>query len=252
MDESAWKAPVYQKSPAAEAIITKALEANILMKELSVEDRTVTLDTIHSISDLASDLPLTSALPLTSTCHSRHPCLALPLPPLPSRPRQTLMKAMDTVKFKPGQTIIRQGDEGDSFYVLGAGTCDISIRGKGSVMKAKRGVAFGELALMFHQPRAATVTAEGDVVAWKVDDVTFKRILMNNWKPPVNTKTKASESFLMKALSENILFKELEPADRLVPLKLTPTPALAPAPVLLLAPAPALALTLARALSPTS
>ena len=162
------------------------------------------------------------------------------------------MKAMHTVKFKPGQTIIRQGDEGDSFYVLGAGTCDISIRGKGSVMKAKRGVAFGELALMFHQPRAATVTAEGDVVAWKVDDVTFKRILMNNWKPPVNTKTKASESFLMKALSENILFKELEPADRLVPLKLTPTPALAPAPVLLLAPAPALALTLARALSPTS
>ena len=34
-----------------------------------------------------------------------------------------------------GATIIRQGDEGDSFYVLGAGTCDISIRGKGSVMK---------------------------------------------------------------------------------------------------------------------
>ena len=77
------------------------------------------------------------------------------------------MKAMDTVKFKPGQTIIRQGDEGDSFYVLGAGTCDISIRGKGSVMKASRGVAFGELALMFNQRRAATVTAESDVVAWQ-------------------------------------------------------------------------------------
>ena len=77
------------------------------------------------------------------------------------------MKAMDTVKFKPGQTIIRQGDEGDSFYVIGAGTCDISIRGKGSVMKASRGVAFGELALLFNQPRAATVTAESDVVVWQ-------------------------------------------------------------------------------------
>ena len=160
------------------------------------------------------------------------------------------MKAMHTVEFNPGQTIIKQGDEGDSFYVLGAGTCDITIRGKGSVAKASRGVAFGELALMFNQPRAATVTAEGDVVAWKVDDVTFKRILMNNWKPPVNKKTNASESFLMKVLSENILFKELAPADRQVPLKLTPTPALAPAPVL--APAPALASTLALALRPTS
>jgi cAMP-dependent protein kinase regulator len=77
------------------------------------------------------------------------------------------MKAMDTVKFKPGQKIIRQGDKGDKFYVLESGTCDISVNGKGSVMKASRGVAFGELALMFNQPRAATVTAESDVVAWQ-------------------------------------------------------------------------------------
>jgi CRP-like cAMP-binding protein len=153
------------------------------------------------------------------------------------------MKAMDTVKFKPGQKIIKQGDEGDKFYVIGAGTCDITVKGKGSVMKASRGVAFGELALMFHQPRAATVTAEGDVVAWQVDDVTFKSILMNNWKPPVNKKTKACESFLTKVLGENLLFKELAPADRQVTLALTPTPALAPA--------SALALTLTLALTPT-
>jgi cAMP-dependent protein kinase regulator len=51
--------------------------------------------------------------------------------------------------------------------VLESGTCDISVNGKGSVMKASRGVAFGELALMFNQPRAATVTAESDVVAWQ-------------------------------------------------------------------------------------
>ena len=42
-DHSVWTPPVYQKGSAAESIITKALEANILMKELSIEDRTVTL-----------------------------------------------------------------------------------------------------------------------------------------------------------------------------------------------------------------
>ena len=42
-NQEVWLPPVYNKSPAAETIITKALEANILMKELSVEDRTVTL-----------------------------------------------------------------------------------------------------------------------------------------------------------------------------------------------------------------
>lgn len=38
-----------------------------------------------------------------------------------------------------------QGDEGDLFYVLYDGTADISITGKGSVMKASKGVAFGEV-----------------------------------------------------------------------------------------------------------
>ena len=74
---------------------------------------------------------------------------------------------MQKVKFAAGDVIIKQGDEGDRFYVLESGTCDITVKGKGSVMKASRGVAFGELALLFNQPRAATVTAESDVVVWQ-------------------------------------------------------------------------------------
>ena len=42
-DQAVWMPPVYNKSPAAETIILNALESNILMKELSAEDRTVTL-----------------------------------------------------------------------------------------------------------------------------------------------------------------------------------------------------------------
>ena len=125
-DTGAFTPPVHGKTAAAEAIITKALAGNILMKELAADDRVM------------------------------------------------LMQAMTTVSFTPGQQIIRQGDRGDKFYVIGAGTCDISVKGKGTVMKASRGVAFGELALMFNQPRAASVTAEGDVVAWQVDAITFK------------------------------------------------------------------------------
>jgi len=133
--------------------------------------------------------------------------------------RVMLTKAMDAVKFKPGEQIINQGDKGDKFYVIGAGTCDISVKGKGSVMTASRGVAFGELALMFNQPRAATVTAEGDVVAWQVDAITFKSILMTNWKPPEFQKSKKSEALLTKVLGENLLFKEIPLLDRQVLMK---------------------------------
>ena len=87
---------------------------------------------------------------------------------------------MQKVRFKETDVIIRQGDRGDKFYVLESGTCDISVKGKGTVMKASRGVAFGELALMFNQPRAASVTAEGDVVAWQV---TFAKIPIHSPHP---------------------------------------------------------------------
>ena len=49
-------------------------------------------------------------------------------------------QAFHRVDFKAGETIIRQGDRGDNmeFYVVESGVADISINGKGSVMKATK------------------------------------------------------------------------------------------------------------------
>ena len=60
-----------------------------------------------------------------------------------------------------------------------AGRCDISIAGRGSIVKAECGAAFGELALLHDAPRAATVTAETAVRAFMVDAITFKALLMS-------------------------------------------------------------------------
>ena len=92
--------------------------------------------------------------------------------------REQLMKAFKKVTFDSGSEIITQGKEGDSFYVLYTGQCDISVAGKGTVMKATKGIAFGELALLHNAPRAATVTAEEAVEAYMLDEVSFKMILM--------------------------------------------------------------------------
>jgi MFS family permease len=57
-----------------------------------------------------------------------------------------------------GEVIIRQGDPGDLFYVIEAGTVDIHIDGQ---LVASRGVGefFGEIALLRDIPRTATVVA---------------------------------------------------------------------------------------------
>ena len=92
--------------------------------------------------------------------------------------REQLMHAFQKKEFADGAAIITQGEAGDNFYILDTGVCDISTKDKGSVMKATKGISFGELALLHNAPRAATCTAEGPVTAWALDAVSFKMILM--------------------------------------------------------------------------
>ncbi len=53
--------------------------------------------------------------------------------------------------------IIKQKDIGDFFYIIEEGLCEVFVDGVGKVMDAKEGQSFGELALMYNAPRAATV-----------------------------------------------------------------------------------------------
>ncbi len=93
------------------------------------------------------------------------------------------------------EVIIKQGDEGDYFYVVESGKYDIFVNKNGSpvkVVEITTGGSFGELALMYNAKRAATVVASGPGVLWALDRVTFRRILMDN----TSRKRKLYESFL--------------------------------------------------------
>lgn len=88
--------------------------------------------------------------------------------------------------------IITQGDNGDYFYVVESGTFDIFVNDD-KVGSTGSGGSFGELALMYNAPRAATIkcTSESSVL-WAMDRVTFRRILMNT----TSKKRKMYEKFL--------------------------------------------------------
>ncbi|KAL7558894.1 hypothetical protein ACA910_019429 [Epithemia clementina (nom. ined.)] len=94
---------------------------------------------------------------------------------LSPRELMPLVDAMEKSECPKGQVIIEQGDIGDYFYVLRHGHCGIKVDGK-SVAKMGKGDSFGELALMYSSPRAATVTALDDVVLFRVDQKTFRLI----------------------------------------------------------------------------
>ena len=55
---------------------------------------------------------------------------------------------------RPGEVVIKEGDEGDTFYVLFSGTADIIVGGQ-KVGDYRAGQSFGELALL-REGRAET------------------------------------------------------------------------------------------------
>ncbi|CAL1544230.1 unnamed protein product [Lymnaea stagnalis] len=94
---------------------------------------------------------------------------------------QEVLDAMFEKEVSPGQEIITQGDDGDNFYVIDSGKYDILV-GEG---KPKKVVGhynnegfFGELALMYNMPRAATIVASTKGTVWGLDRQTFRRIVL--------------------------------------------------------------------------
>lgn len=95
-----------------------------------------------------------------------------------------VINAMAEKTVVENENVIQQGAIGDYFYIVEYGSfeCYISQNGAPATHVASYGPggSFGELALMYNSPRAATITATSPGVLWALDRVTFRRILMEN------------------------------------------------------------------------
>eukprot|EP01006_Ploeotia_vitrea_P057577 TRINITY_DN68190_c4_g1_i2.p2 TRINITY_DN68190_c4_g1~~TRINITY_DN68190_c4_g1_i2.p2 ORF type:complete len:690 (-),score=428.08 TRINITY_DN68190_c4_g1_i2:1369-3438(-) len=122
-----------------------------------------------------------------------------------------VVDAMEPKEYRAGETIIQQGDDGDDFYVLHEGECDCYVDfGDGEeprlVKQYSYGESFGELALMYNCPRAASIKARTDVKVWAMDRITFRTMLMDT----TNRKRKKYEGFLRNVP----LFSNMENYER--------------------------------------
>jgi len=92
-----------------------------------------------------------------------------------------IVGAMVEKVCKKDTRIIEQGDDGDCLFVVESGTmnCFKKAAGEDKLVKVcQAGDAFGELALLYNCPRAASVVAADDtVVLWQLDRETFNHIV---------------------------------------------------------------------------
>lgn len=96
--------------------------------------------------------------------------------------KQIVIDAMEEKKAFKNEAVIKEGDDGDVLYVVGSGTLSCTKIFKGNtdptfLKKYEAGEAFGELALLYNAPRAATITADEECLLYALDRATFNHIV---------------------------------------------------------------------------
>jgi small-conductance mechanosensitive channel len=100
--------------------------------------------------------------------------------PLEPAERAELAGAMKQVAFARGESIIRQGQPGDTLYIVAQGKVKVTLNRAGSdedLAVLEPGHFFGEMSFVTGEPRAATCTALTDVVVYVVDHATGRKAL---------------------------------------------------------------------------
>lgn len=118
---------------------------------------------------------------------------------------ETLVQAFEKVRVHMGEEVIKQGEKGDYFYIIGNGQVRFLVNGKvvGSVGAGK---SFGELALLYTSPRAATVIADSNpTYLFRVDQKSFRYIMQ--------TKAQETEGQKMKLLQSIGFLKDFGKPD---------------------------------------
>lgn len=119
-----------------------------------------------TVSHLKSDADLLRSVPLFAGIE-------------PSR-LKLIAFTSDSVAYRSGDVLCRQGQIGDAAFVLVDGQADVSIAtetGDFVVATLGRGDIVGEVSILCDTPRIATVTARGDLAALRVRKEPFLHLI---------------------------------------------------------------------------
>ena len=91
-----------------------------------------------------------------------------------------LAGAVRVRQFGAGEALMRQGDTGDTFYIIRHGTVDVTTNGSDGrqvhIAELARPAFFGEMALMTGEPRNATIRARIDVEVLEMNRAGFTEL----------------------------------------------------------------------------
>jgi MFS family permease len=118
------------------------------------------------------------------------------LAPLPEQSLEHLARSLVEVVQPAGAVVIREGEPGDRFYLIGVGEVEISGKRFGP------GEGFGEIALLQDVPRTATVTAVTDVTLYALERDEFIAAVTGH--EPANAAAEAVIAARLEAFNPSV------------------------------------------------
>jgi CRP-like cAMP-binding protein len=85
---------------------------------------------------------------------------------------ENVSRQVDAVHVSAGETVVREGESGDRFFLVVEGCLDVTCE-RGDYPPVAAGDVFGEIALLQDVPRTATVTAREDCLLYALDRESF-------------------------------------------------------------------------------
>jgi len=106
-----------------------------------------------------------------------------------------VVSAMIEVVCEVDDVIISQGEDGDHFYLVDEGQYEVFLKQSGDTVQAtfESGKSFGELALLYNSPRAATIKCKSGGVLWALERKAFRHVMVNTGAGDLKAK---AENFL--------------------------------------------------------
>lgn len=109
------------------------------------------------------------------------------LAPLSPEERAHLATEVRLLTYGNGETIVQEGNDGDSMYIIKRGACGVSKVVAGAELHLTTlpvGAYFGEMSLLTGEKRSATVKAAGDTEVIVIDKQLFSHLLLG--KPEIS------------------------------------------------------------------
>jgi CRP-like cAMP-binding protein/Zn-dependent protease len=128
--------------------------------------------------------------------------------------RESVVNHLQPHRYRAGAYVIRQGEPGEQFYLIRDGQAEVvKVDEDGwprELALLRRGDYFGELALLYHQPRSASVRALAPLQVYALDRDSFERLVAPHVRDYGLTVQRIEERSELARMS---LFRQTGPAE---------------------------------------